>query len=62
MPLWISRRSGTFLFQKLECNSKKPLYCGFSTVLKKRKDRLFYQNSQSYLGAGGGLEPPTSRL
>ena len=37
MPLRISRRSGTFLFQKLECNREKPLYCGFSTVFDKKK-------------------------
>ena len=37
MPLWISRRSGTFLFQKLECNREKQLYCGYSTVLDEKK-------------------------
>ena len=37
MPLWISRRSGTFLFQKLECNREKQLYCGYSTVFDEKK-------------------------
>ena len=37
MPLWISRRSGTFLFQKLEYNREKPLYCDYSTVFDKKK-------------------------
>ena len=26
-----------FLFQKLECNREKPLYCGYSTVFDKKK-------------------------
>ena len=37
MPLRISHRSGTFLFQKLECNREKLLYCGFSTVFDKKE-------------------------
>ena len=37
LPLWISRRSGTFLFQKLECNREQPLYSGFPTVVDKKE-------------------------
>lgn len=53
LPKWY-----IFYFRNSNVIEKKRYTAVFQLFLIKRKDRLFYQNSQSYVACRRGFEPP----